>query len=266
MVVPKERELRLGEGSNLKERLALVTRVLADGGILPYVYGHCSARVPGSNRIYVVPHVHWQGRVLQEVSAGDIHLMDLDGNPLDCDSVEIPEERHFYTEIYKARSDVGAIIYGHPRLSNAFADAGRDTLSVFGIKVPLIPAPGFGNAAAKGQTVAAALGAYYRAVFWPSSVHVGASGIETVAAGGMVAVGRTIEEACVTAFNMEREAEMQLFVTLLGGQPRSTGGGKSLSPEEVEKHIETMTFLQFPYFTAMDKGPRRETRGLLFWP
>ena len=40
----------------------------------------------------------------------------------------------------------------------------------------------------------------------------------------------------------------------------------NILPEEIEKHIETLTFLQFPYFAAMDKGPRREIRGLLFWP
>ena len=267
MVYPKyERELKPGEGSNLKSRVALVTRVLAYGGILPHVYGHCTARVPGGNRIYITPHFHWQGKILQEVADDDIHLMDLEGNPLDCDSVDMPEERCFYTEIYKARPELGAIIYGHPRLSNAFADAGRDTLSVFGTRVPLIEPPGFGNAIEVGQKVVKGLGEHHLAVFWPSSTFIGPSGAMTTAAGGTVVVGRTIEEACVTAFTMEREAEMQLFVTILGGKPRGQSIIEPPNHEAVAKQVEVRTVLEFPYYAAMDRGPRRETRGLLFWP
>ena len=271
MVYPKyDRTLKFGEGKStrhLKETVALVTRVGANGGIWPTVFGHCSARIAGNNRIYITPHFHWQGRVLQEVTADDVRVMALGGNPLEGESIDIAEERCFHTEVYKARPDVGGVIYGHPRLSNAFADAGRDTLTVFGSKAPLIPSPGWGSAVEVGQAVAKGLGKNNRAVFWPSTTFIGPAGSPTAAPGGTVVVGKTIEEACVTAFLLEREAEMQLFMTVLGAKPpKPVSGEKAFTPEQLAKQIEVQTALQFPYFAAMDRGPCRETRGLLFWP
>ncbi|MFH1003156.1 MAG: class II aldolase/adducin family protein [Chloroflexota bacterium] len=191
-----------------------------------------------------MPHVHWEGKVIQEVSAADVHAIDLEGKVLDGDPIDVPEERFFHVELYKARPDIGGLIYGHPNMSCAFAAAGRDTLSVFGEKVPIMPAPGFGSGSEKGQKVARALG-QAKAVVW---------------SGGNVVVGKSIEEACVTAFVLEREAERQLFVTILGGKPDPEVHGPP-----IEDLAGWMTKLGFAYFEAMDRGPRRETMGRLLW-
>ncbi len=248
MVYPGyDRFLSPGEGvssKNLKEKVALVSRVCADGGIFPWSFGHCSTRIPGGNIIYIMPHVHWEGKVIQEVSADSIRTIDLDGNVLDGDPIDVPEERFFHVELFKARPDVGGLIYGHPNMSCAFAAAGRDTLSVFGQKVPIMPPPGFGSASEKAQKVANALG----------------NALAVVWSGGNVVVGKSIEEACVTAFALEQEAERQLFVSLLGGKPNPEVHGPP-----VEDLVGWMTKLGFPYFEAMDRGPRRETTGHLLW-
>lgn len=244
-----DRFLDAGEGvssKDLKERLALVSRVLADGGIIPWVFGHCAARIPGSNRIFIMPHAHWQGKVVQEVAAEDVQIIDLEGNVLNGDPIDVPEERFFYVEIFRARPDIGGVIYGHPNMSCAFAAAGRDTLGIFGDKVPLIPFPGFASVSETGEKVAKALGKG-RAVVWSR---------------GNVVVGKNIEEACVTAFALEREAERQLFVILLGGKPEPE---PATAPPGIEDLASWMTKLGFSYFEAMDRGPRRETTGRLFW-
>lgn len=66
-----------GSSAKIKERVALVARILAKGGILPWVAGHCSARLPGSDRIYMMPHVHWMGKIIQDLTADDIHIVDM---------------------------------------------------------------------------------------------------------------------------------------------------------------------------------------------
>ena len=109
MAYPKfERELQPGEGVRMKERLALVTRVLADGGIIPSVFGHCTCRVPGSDRIYITPHFHWEGRVMQEVTANDIHLMDMDGNTLG--SVSTGKERQVKVILVEHKEAVSELL------------------------------------------------------------------------------------------------------------------------------------------------------------
>jgi len=232
-------------GERMKERLALVARVLAKGGILPCVYGHCSTRIQGGDRIYITPHVHWAGKVIQEVTADDIHMVNMDGNPIDCDSIDIPEERFFHIEVYKARPDIGGLIYGHPSMSCAFAAAERDTLTLWGEKVPIMEQPGWGSAPEKGQKVAGKMGKA-NAVVWDS---------------GNVVVGKSIEEACMNAFALEWEAERQLFLTILGVKsPKPTLGVAGM--EDIAAMAAQQTF---EWFEAMDPGVGKKVDGRLFW-
>ncbi len=242
------RSLEPGEGGSstlIKERLALVTRVLAKGGILAWVFGHCSAKIPGSDRIYMIPHVHWEGKVFEEVIADDIHMVDMNANPIDCESIDLPEERFFHVEVYKARPDIGGLIYGHPNMSCAFAAAGRDTLTLYGEKVPIMEYPGFGSAVERGQKVAEKMGEA-RAVVWGS---------------GNVVVGKSIEEACVNAFLLEWEAQRQLFLTILG--VKSPQPVQYLAPfDDIAGYAAKAGF---DWFKAMDPGVGKKVDGRLFW-
>ncbi len=78
-----------GSSAKIKERVALVARVLAKGGILPWVFGHCSARLQGGDVVYMMSHVHWEGKLIQEVTADDIHMVSMNGDTLDCDSIDV---------------------------------------------------------------------------------------------------------------------------------------------------------------------------------
>lgn len=234
-----------GSSPRIKERLALVARVLAKGGILPWVFGHCSARIQGSDVVYMMSHVHWAGKVIQEVTADDIHMVHMNGDPVDCESIDVPEERFFHLEVYKARPDIGGLIYGHPNMSCAFAAAKRDTLTLWGEKVPIMEWPGFGSGAEKGQMVAEKMGKS-NAVVWES---------------GNVVVGKSIDEACVNAFALEWEAQRQLFLNILGV--------KTPNPVQFFPAVDDKAYFAakvgFEWFEAMDPGPRKEVDGRLFW-
>ncbi|MDP2932144.1 MAG: class II aldolase/adducin family protein, partial [Chloroflexota bacterium] len=221
-------------------------RVLAKGGILPWVFGHCSARIQGSERVYMMQHVHWAGKIIQEMTANDVYLVDVNtGIPLDCESIDVPEERFFHLSVYQARPDIGGLIYGHPNMSCAFAAAGRDTLYLWGEKVPIMKWPGFGSAADKGKMVADKMGKA-NAVVWDN---------------GNVVVGKTIEEACVNAFALEWEAQRQLFLHLLGVKNPEP----SLYFPNVDDRSAFATKLGFEWFEAMDPGPGKKIDGKLFW-
>ena len=242
------RPLAAGEGGSsekIKEKLAMVCRVLAKGGILPWVFGHCSARIQGSDVVYMMSHVHWEGKCVQEVTAKDIHLVHIDGHPIDCESIDVPEERFFHLEVYKARPDIGALVYGHPNMSSLFAAAGRETLYLWGKKIPIMAWPGFGSGAEKGQKVAEKMGEA-DAVVWES---------------GNVVVGKTIEEACINAFVLEWEAQRQLFLTILG----VTDPKPSNYFPDVDDKVAFAAKLGFQWFEAMDPGPAKKVDGRLFW-
>jgi len=232
-----------GSSNKIKETVAQVARVLAKGGILPWVFGHCSARIQGSNRVFMLCHVHWAGKVIQECTADDVYMCGMDGNPVDCESIDLPEERFFHLSVYEARPDIGGLIYGHPNMSSVFASAKRDTLYLFGKKIPIMEYPGFGSATEKGKMVAEAMGDA-QAVVWPS---------------GNVVVGRTLEEACVNAFALEWEATRQMFLAILGVK----------SPEPinyfpaVEDTARFATTVGYDWFKAMDPGAERKVDGRL---
>ena len=234
-----------GSSAKIKERVASVSRILGKGGILPWMFGHCSARIQGGDKVYMMSHVHWEGKVIQEVTADDVHMVSINGETLDCDSIDVPEERFFHLEVYKARPDIGGLIYGHPNMSPVFASAKRDTLTLFGDKVPIMDWPGFGSAAEKGQMVADKMGKA-NAVVWES---------------GNVVVGKTIEEACVNAFALEWEAQRQIFLSILGVKDPKPA---QLFPA-VDDRAYFVTKVGWDWFEAMDTGPKRETDGRLWW-
>ena len=236
-----------GSSEKIKERVALVARVLAKGGIIPWVFGNCSARIPGGSKVYMMSHAHWAGKILQELTADDIHMVDTNGNPLDCDFIDLNEEILLHIEVYKARPDVGGFIFGHPKMSCAFAEAGRDTLTLWGEKVPIIEGAEImeqRSIAERGRKVAEKM-SKANALVWNY---------------GAIVLGKSIEEACVNAFALEWEAERQLFLTILGVKsPKPV----SFMPP-VEDQAAFRSKLGFQWFEAMDPFVNK-VDGRLFW-
>ena len=50
----------------LKKRLAKVHRIITAGGLWPVTKGHVSCRVPGTNHVLILGHIHSEGRNLSE--------------------------------------------------------------------------------------------------------------------------------------------------------------------------------------------------------
>ncbi len=92
----------------LIEDLVAANRILAQEGVVD-AYGHVSIRHPGNPSRYLL------SRSLAPVlvTASDIMEYDLDSNPIDAKGRSSVLERFIHGEIYKARSDVKAVIHSH---------------------------------------------------------------------------------------------------------------------------------------------------------
>jgi ribulose-5-phosphate 4-epimerase/fuculose-1-phosphate aldolase len=88
--------------------LVAANRILADQGILDG-YGHVSIRHPSA------PNRYFLSRSLAPaiITADDIMEYDLDSNPVDQAGRLMYLERFIHGEIYKARSDVNAVVHSH---------------------------------------------------------------------------------------------------------------------------------------------------------
>ena len=184
---------------SLKRDLVLACRILAGEGQADNIYGHVSARFPGSEALWM----KGSGVGLDEVREKHLVRLELDGSRVDG-WPRRPEEFPIHTEIMRTRPEVAAVVHTHPKFSLAFAARGLELRPVshegayfwppgvptFTEFTDLVRTP------AQGKTVGRALGKG-RALFLRDH--------------GVVVVGSTVAEACCAAVMLERAAEIQLL-------------------------------------------------------
>ena len=193
----------------LIDDLVTANRILTDHGVLD-AYGHVSARDRQS------PQHYWISRAMPpaQVTAADIIACDLDNNPVRAGENRLFFERVIHGEIYRARSDVMAVVHNHspalipfcnsdtrlrPMVGNAaFLGEGAP---VFDIRT--VDDEGDLNicTAAQAQALARALGAQW---------------LVLLRGHGAVAVGQSIRQMVRHAVIAETNARYQLQASLLG--------------------------------------------------
>lgn len=205
----------------LRDDVAAACRVLASEGYSDLTLGHVSARVPGRDAALIKR----KGIALEEVTADDVVMVDLDGRPLE-DGAELHLETALHTEVYRVRPDVGAVVHGHPLHATALAATGArlEMLShdavLFADGLPRYDAsPDLVVSAGEGAAVAEALGDC-RAVLMRNH--------------GVLVVGRDVPWVVVTAATLERAARIQSVAGTLGGAlaPMSDEDALRLAPEK----------------------------------
>jgi HCOMODA/2-hydroxy-3-carboxy-muconic semialdehyde decarboxylase len=93
---------------DLVDELVAANRILAQEGVVD-AYGHVSARhSPATNRFLLSRSV-----APELVTAADVMEYDLDGNAISPAGRSSYLERFIHSEIYRARSDVNAIVHCH---------------------------------------------------------------------------------------------------------------------------------------------------------
>jgi len=119
----------------------------------------------------------------------------------------VPRESPIYTEIFKARPDVNAIVHSHAPMCIALSLADKPVACAhmqsirFGRGVPIYPKPIYILDEAEGKDLAGALD----------------QGNAVMIKGhGIVTVGDDIDQACMNALYMERAAKIQAIALLLG--------------------------------------------------
>ena len=188
---------------DLRTQVAYACNILFMEGHTDTIYGHVSARIEASEHVWMKPHTLG----LEEVRPHDVIRIDLDGNKL---AGELPRHMEFpiHTEVYRRRQDVRCVVHTHPPYATAFSAVDEPlrpvnhegtlfapSLPRFVLTSDLIVTP------ALGQAVAGCLGE--------------SNGL-LLKNHGIVVVGRSVAEACVTAIVLEKAAHMQLLARQYG--------------------------------------------------
>jgi ribulose-5-phosphate 4-epimerase/fuculose-1-phosphate aldolase len=196
---------------DLRNKVALSCRILAMMGLVKELTGHVSVRLPDSEEMLI----RCRGEDecgLPYTSADAIRRTDFNGNGKELESYELPNEFHIHSEIYKIRPEVGAVVHAHPPAALACSIADIELRPIFN----------------SYDTSAMRLAIDGIPVF-PRSMRIAdrelaLSMIETMGnkkvcllkGHGITVVGRTVEEATITAIRVEKLAQVALQVAQTG--------------------------------------------------
>lgn len=204
--LPRQERRVIGEVDKLRETVVTAARVLENEGLYDYI-GHVSARIPGTDRVLITPHLREMS--FRDVTARDVVTLDLKGNHMDG-RLKSPSEFWLHICTYRVRPDVFGMIHVHPEACVAMGIAEVPlvplyvTSGVFAKGVPLFKVPSLITTEALGEEMAKALGDRNAILLkWH----------------GVVTVGPTVEEACMTAIALEKLARIQVMaMSVTGGK------------------------------------------------
>ena len=192
--------------AEIREVVAVASRVLAAAGLGDLVWGHASAREPDSEGAVWIKAAGWG---LEEITPERVHLVDAAGTVLAGDGPR-HSEYPIHTEIMAARPDVGGVVHTHPPYVLALAASGAPLLPVSHAANYFSPhgVPRFTETAdliltpELGKRVTACLGEA-SAVFLVNH--------------GMITVGPDLQTATVAAVLLEQAAKQQMLTRAFGG-------------------------------------------------
>jgi ribulose-5-phosphate 4-epimerase/fuculose-1-phosphate aldolase len=197
--------------TTLRQQLADCTRMMVMADLLDYS-GHVSARIPGTNRVLILP----RDTSRASVTADEMLLVDLDGKLLEGNG-PAPTETAIHLGVYRAREDVQVVGHGHPPMATLFTMVDRPMIAIrnYGFRfigIPIHPDPTHIRTAEQGAAVARTLGKHRYCLLRGH--------------GSVVAVN-SVAEAFLDSLEMEENARSTVHAASLGPL-------KPITPEEVE--------------------------------
>ncbi len=117
-----------------KQQLVRCIRMLERAGIMDY-NGHASIRLTGERMLINIGSCQ-----RSQLTTDDICTIDFDGNIIEANG-KPPLEFHLHAGVYKARSDVDAVIHCHPNWSTILSTAGAPYLPVYAQGSLVYPLP-----------------------------------------------------------------------------------------------------------------------------
>jgi ribulose-5-phosphate 4-epimerase/fuculose-1-phosphate aldolase len=204
----------MNDVDTLRERVAQACRIMGELELAKAATGHASARLPGTDRIFI--RARGPGELgVRFTTADQIVEVDLDGNLVakNTSGLEAPKEVFIHTAVYKARPDVFGVVHGHPLSVVLLTICNKPLLPLYGAYdppsarlaiegIPLYPRSFLCDTPERGEDLASMLG--------PSSCCL-------MQGHGITTCGPNVEEATLTAIHLNDLADINYKAALLGG-------------------------------------------------
>ena len=186
--------------TELKQQLAHCIRMLEHADIIDY-NGHASVRLDDGRMLINIGSCQ-----RSRLTAADICTIDSEGQVVDGTPGKPPLEFHLHAGIYRARTDVKAVVHAHPKWSTYLTMTGTAYTPVYAqgslvYPVPVLDSPNSINNPVMAARLAQTLGQRPAAM---------------MKSHGAVTVGKDMVEAFVLANYMEENAYRQCMALQIG--------------------------------------------------
>jgi L-ribulose-5-phosphate 4-epimerase len=190
----------MSEVDELKDKLATAIRILR--WELADMWGHVSCRTPRGDSFLILP---LRPPLDHGIPEDEVLEFGMDGK-LISGQRDPPEEIFFYTCMYQARKDAGAVIHCHPPVAVSLVATGKKIVPIhqhsikFGKGIPTSPWL-YGTWQEDGEKAAKMIGNNCALMIKGHGANV---------------TGRTIQEACLNTVHLERTAKMITWAESVG--------------------------------------------------
>ncbi|MBP2262924.1 ribulose-5-phosphate 4-epimerase/fuculose-1-phosphate aldolase [Pseudomonas sp. BP8] len=189
----------------LREELAACYRLIAHFRMTDLIFTHISLRIPGPEHHFLInPY----GLMFDEISASRLVKIDLDGNPVEPSPYPVnPAGFVIHSAIHAARDDAQCVLHTHTRAGCAVAALECGLLPVNQISMEF-----YGRVAYHGyEGVALDLDEQQRLV-----ADLGQQPVMILRNHGLLTVGRSVAEAFLRMYYLEKACEIQLAAQAAG--------------------------------------------------
>ena len=204
----------LADSPELRTKVALACRILAQRGLVDGILGHVSARVADTELLIRCRTADEPG--LAASGPGEVWRVAFDGTPIDLpDGASAPNELPIHTELMRRREDVGCVIHAHPPFALLSGLAGLRPRAVFGAyNIPAM------RLALDGVPVYPRPILITRPELAAELIDVMAGRPVCLMVGhGITVAAPTVEQATVLALNLNALLEVTVELARLGVEP-----------------------------------------------
>ncbi len=196
----------------VRELVARACRILGKLELTKSLSGHVSARVEGTDRFLIRARGPGESGV-RFTTPRDVITVGLNGEKIEGDeNLEPPHEVFIHTWIYRTRPEVGSVIHIHPSAVVLFTICHRPLLPIYGAYDP-----------SSLRLLMEGIPTYERSIT-VSNDKLGKEFAEAMGlkraclmrGHGVTTVGKSVQEATITAIKLNELAEMNYRACLLG--------------------------------------------------
>jgi ribulose-5-phosphate 4-epimerase/fuculose-1-phosphate aldolase len=199
------KDLVSAEEWDLRVQLAAAHRLAEKYGMAELIYTHISLRVPGPTPTYLFkPH----SLLFNEITASNLVRVDLEGNPMDGSGGRVnPFGTTIHSAILESRSDVNCVFHTHSPYAVAVSATEDGLMPLtqaalrFAGKIAYHDYPAESNTQLERSQLAE---------------DMGNASVMLMRNHGVLTTGRTVGEAFIAAFFVERAAMFQVLAKATG--------------------------------------------------